>query len=73
VSQDTYTCPRCRAPIAGEQAACPRCNLALDAQSITAWERQQVARYWRRQIWLILLMIVIAGICSVLFVLGGTF
>lgn len=39
--QPQYTCPRCSAPIYGGQAACSNCGLALDAQSLAAWQAAQ--------------------------------
>jgi len=39
-----YTCPRCHAPIHAGQRACTQCGLALDPQSLAAYEAQQAAQ-----------------------------
>src|SRR5689334_13140263 len=41
MQQPQYTCPRCGAPIQAGQAACTNCGLALDPQSIAAWQAAQ--------------------------------
>ena len=38
MQQPQYTCPRCGAPIQAGQAACTNCGLALDPQSLAAWQ-----------------------------------
>ena len=41
MQEPQYTCPRCGAPIYAGQAACANCGLALDPQSIAAWQAAQ--------------------------------
>ena len=39
-----YTCPRCHAPIQADQHACTQCGLALDPQSLAAYQAQEAAQ-----------------------------
>ncbi|HUS16693.1 MAG TPA: hypothetical protein VM536_16985 [Chloroflexia bacterium] len=41
MQQPQYPCPRCGAPIVAGQGACTNCGLALDAQSLAAWQAEQ--------------------------------
>lgn len=41
MQQPQYPCPRCGAPIVAGQPTCTNCGLALDPQSLAAWEAAQ--------------------------------
>ena len=86
-SPSQYTCPRCNAPIQAGQRVCTQCGLALDPQSIAAYQQQSASQQpgpvqvgptyavptppRKRPAWLIPVIVVAVGLCAICGIIGA--